>query len=127
MAYVELVAVLAVLQLMFFGVMTGLARRKSGLQAPAMTGDEKFERMYRVQMNTLELIPIFLVGLLVAGRHWSPLIVAGIGCVYLIGRIIYWRSYVADPASRSTGFVLSMLPSFVLVVLALAGILMAII
>jgi uncharacterized MAPEG superfamily protein len=125
MAYIHLIAVLAALQLVFFGIMTGGARQKSGLKAPATTGDEQFERMHRVQMNTLELIPIFLIALFVAGFYWSQLIVAGIGSVYLIGRFIYWRAYVKDPTTRALGFALSMLPSLVLLIMALAGIVMS--
>jgi hypothetical protein len=47
MQYVELVAVIALIQFFFFGALTGRARTKSGLTAPAMTGHEGFERMYR--------------------------------------------------------------------------------
>lgn len=125
MPLVELVAILAALQLIFFGIMCGAARRKSGLKAPAVTGDEGFERAYRVQVNTIELIIAFLPALIIAGRYWSEVIVAGIGAIYLVGRIIYWRSYVSAPESRALGFALSMLPIFALVILALIGIIMA--
>jgi uncharacterized MAPEG superfamily protein len=125
MPLVELVAMLAALQLIFFGVMCGAARRKAGLKAPAVTGDEGFERAYRVQVNTVELIIAFLPALIIAGRYWSDFIVAGIGAIYLVGRMIYWRSYVSAPESRSLGFALSMLPTLALVILALIGIVMA--
>jgi glutathione S-transferase len=48
--------------------------------------------------------------------------VAGLGVVYLIGRMIYWRSYVSDPSKRAFGFMLSMMPTLALVVLAVVGI-----
>lgn len=69
MAYVDLVGMLAVLQFFFFGFMTGAARRKSGLKAPAMTGSPKFERMYRVQTNTLETMVAFLPSLFIAAKY----------------------------------------------------------
>ncbi len=122
MQYVELVAVLAVLQFFFFGMMTGRARAKSGLKAPAMVGDEGFERMYRVQMNTLEVLVIFLPVLFIAAKYWPTVLVAGLGLVYLIGRFIYWRAYVSDPSKRGLGFALSILPSILLALLALVGI-----
>ena len=125
MQYVELVAILAVLQYILFSALTGSARGKSGLKAPAVTGHEGFERMYRVQMNTLELMIGFLPALFLAAKYWSPVMVAGIGAVYLIGRLLYWRAYVSLPSTRTAGFVLSLLPTVILVVLALIGILLA--
>ena len=122
MPYVELVAILAVLQFISFTALTGRARGQSGLKAPAVTGHEGFERMYRVQMNTLELLIAFLPSLFLAARHWSPGLVAAVGAVYLVGRGLYWRAYVRDPARRGLGFVLSMLPTTALAVLALVGI-----
>ncbi len=121
MHYVDLVAVLAICQLLFFGVMTGMARGKSGIKAPATTGDEGFERMYRVQVNTLETIVAFLPALFIAGKYWSPVWVASIGLVYWVGRFRYWRAYVTEPSSRGLGFVLTIVPTFVLLVLALIG------
>jgi glutathione S-transferase len=92
-----------------------------------MTGDPGFERMYRVQMNTLEVLIAFLPALFIAALYWQPGIMAGIGAIYLIGRILFWRAYVSNPASRSLGFALSILPVIVLVLLALAGSLLALI
>jgi glutathione S-transferase len=125
MQYVELVAILAVVQYLAFGVLTGQARRVSGLKAPTMTGHDGFERMYRVQTNTLETLIAFLPSLFLAARYWPPYLVAGLGVVYLVGRVIYWRAYVSDPSTRSIGFMLSMIPTLSLCVLSLVGIFMA--
>lgn len=126
MPYVELVAVLAVLQFFFFGAMTGNARRISGLKAPAMVGHDGFERMYRVQMNTLETLVAFLPALIIAAKYWPALLIAGLGCVYIIGRFVYWRAYVGNPSKRGLGFMLSILPTFILLLLALLGIVQSI-
>lgn len=123
MNYVDLVAVLAVLQLVFFGMLVGRARGLYGVQAPAVSGHEMFERAYRVQMNTVELMVVFLPSLFIAAKYWPQAYVAGIGAIYLVGRILYWRSYSAAPASRGIGFALSMLPILALAVGALVGIL----
>lgn len=125
MPFVHLIAVLAVLQFLAFGYLVGGQRRVSGLKAPAMTGHDGFERMYRVQMNTLECLIAFLPMLLLAGQYWSAMIVAPVGVVYLIGRTLYWRAYVAKPSSRGLGFGLSMLPIIALTVLACVGAVMA--
>jgi glutathione S-transferase len=121
MQYVELVAIVAVLQFFAFGALTGRARRVSGLKAPAITGHEGFERMYRVQMNTLETLVAFLPALFLAAKYWFNPLVAGLGVVYLIGRHIYWRAYVSDPSKRGLGFMISMLPTLFLLVLAFVG------
>lgn len=126
MHYVELVAILAVFQFVGFAVLTGRARAKAGIKAPAVTGDEGFERMYRVQMNTLEVLVAFLPALFLAAKYWSPSIVASLGAVYLIGRLVYWRAYVAHPSRRGLGFLLSMLPTLILAIAALVGICRAI-
>ena len=121
MPLIELTAALAILQFLVFGAYTGKAREKSGLKAPAMTGDEGFERMYRVQMNTLEVLVAFLPALFLAGLHWPAYVVAPLGAIYLVGRHLYWRAYVTDPKTRGLGFMLSILPVFLLIVLAIIG------
>ncbi|MEO5558320.1 MAG: MAPEG family protein [Dokdonella sp.] len=122
MNYVDLIAVLAVIQLIFFGVLVGRARGVYGIKAPAVSGHEMFERAYRVQMNTLELTVVFLPAMFIAAKYWPQAYVASAGAVYLLGRLIYWRSYVAAPASRGLGFALSMIPILALLVGALAAI-----
>jgi glutathione S-transferase len=81
--------------------------------------------MYRVQMNTLEMLIAFLPALLLASKYWWPALVAGLGAVYLIGRLIYWRAYISAPSTRTLGFMLSMLPTGVLAILALVGIVLS--
>lgn len=122
MNYVDLVAVLALIQLVFFGVMVGHARAKYGVKAPAVSGHEMFERAHRVQMNTLELMVVFVPALFIAAQYWPQAWPAGAGVVYLVGRFIYWRSYMQAPASRELGFGLSMLPILALLIGALVGI-----
>lgn len=121
MHYVEIVAMLVVVQYLFFTTLVGRARGQYGVKAPAITGHEGFERVYRVQMNTLELMIALLPSMFVAARFWPAAWVAGVGVIYLIGRFIYWRAYVAAPAARGLGFGLSMLPVLMLLLMALAG------
>jgi glutathione S-transferase len=126
MHYVDLVATLSLLQFLTFGALTGNARKTSGLKAPAMTGHDGFERMYRVQMNTLEVLIAFLPSLFIAAKYWPPAIVSLIGAVYLIGRMLYWRAYINPKSSRTLGFFLSLIPTLVLCLMALTGIILSV-
>ena len=119
MNLVDVVAMLAVIQYLVFAGMVGKARGRFGVRAPAVTGDERFERIYRVQMNTLELLVALLPAMYVAARYWPPQVVAVIGSVYLVGRTIYWRAYVANPSARGLGYMLSVFPVFGLALAAL--------
>ena len=121
MNYVHIVALLAVAQYFAFGILVGRARAKYRVKAPAVSGHEGFDRAFRVQMNTLEQLAGFLPTLLIAGLYWSNPAVAVIGIIYLVGRFVYRRSYLADPSKRQVGFLLTVTPTFVLFGLALAG------
>jgi glutathione S-transferase len=121
MAYVDIVTALAVLQFFVFGFKVGGARGRFGVKAPAITGNDIFERHFRVQQNTLELLIAFVPGLYLFSRYWSPLIAAVLGVIYLVGREVYAAGYVKEPAKRSAGYGLSFLPTVILVVGGLAG------
>jgi uncharacterized MAPEG superfamily protein len=122
MAWVELITILALLQAVFFAARVGKARVDYGIKAPAVTGHEMFERYYRVQMNTLEQLVLFLPALWLGAMHVDPRLAAAIGSIYLVGRTVYYKAYIADPAKRSLGFSLSLLPSAALLIAALVGI-----
>lgn len=121
MPWIELVTLAALLEYFVFSMLVGKARVVHGVMAPAITGPAGFERAYRVQMNTLELLVLFLPVLWLAGRYWSAACIASIGVVFLLGRIVYARAYVRDPARRGMGFGLSMLPIVVLFGMSVAG------
>ena len=121
MNYVNIIAILAILQFILFGVYVGRAREKYGVKAPATTGNEHFERAFRVQMNTLEQLVCFLPALFIAASYQPNAVVAGIGLVWLIGRFIYRQSYVADPSKRHIGFLLTVVPTIALLGLGLFG------
>jgi hypothetical protein len=122
MMWIDLVAVLAVLQFILFGVLVGSARSKYSVHAPATSGHPQFDRLYRVQMNTLELLVALLPAMYIAARYWSPSLVAVGGVVYLLGRLVYWRSYTKDPASRALGFGLSAFPILAMLGAVLVGV-----
>ena len=121
MALVHLVIVLALLQFFAFGMAVGKARETYRVAAPATHGNDMFERYYRVQMNTLELLVMLLPALWLFARYLSPATAAGLGGVYLIGRLVYFRAYVRDPRTRTLGFALSSAPLVLLLLGALFG------
>lgn len=121
MAAVTAIAMLALVEYTFFTVQVGRARARSGLAAPAVTGDPHFERVYRVQMNTLEQLVVFLPALFAAGYYVHEIYAVAAGVAFLVGRALYFRAYVADPARRGPGFVIGMMANLALVLGALVG------
>jgi uncharacterized membrane protein YecN with MAPEG domain len=111
---VAIVTILALLTYAAMGIGVGRARTKCGIHAPTMTGDPILERAIRVQSNTLEWLPIFLVSLWLFALYWSDLVAAVVGLVWILGRLLYWRGYIADPARREAGFLVQTLACAVL-------------
>jgi glutathione S-transferase len=116
MPYVAIVTALAILEFMWFSVLVSKARVKYAVVAPNTSGDEMFNRYYRVHMNTLEQLMVFLPALWVFASFVSPIWAAALGAVFVVGRAIYGATYIRDPKSRSLGFGLTMLPSLVMIV-----------
>jgi glutathione S-transferase len=121
MPYVHIVIALALIEFFYFCVEVGRARTRYKVQAPATTGNEVFERYFRVQMNTLEQLIMFVPAILIFSLYMSPYVAAAIGAVYVIGRIVYLLSYVKNPKSRSAGYALSILPTLILLAGGLFG------
>jgi uncharacterized membrane protein YecN with MAPEG domain len=96
------------------GINVGRARYKSGVEAPAVTGDVKLERAFRVHYNTLEWLAPFLGAMWLFALYWNDRVAAGIGVIWILGRIVYARGYMADPAKRGAGFGIQALATLVL-------------
>lgn len=127
MLYVVVVLLLVLLQYSFFGLMVGVARGKYGVNAPAVSGHDEFERYYRVQQNTMEQLIVFVPAILLFSNYVHALTAAGLGVVFLIGRQMYYMAYIKDPKSRGPGFTISYLASHVLLIGALVGAVMKLI
>ena len=124
-AIVAIVALLALLFYFYTSLNVGRARGVSKINAPTMTGHPQLERAVRVQSNTLEWLPIFLVSLflfdLFIPRPYGAWIGAAAGLVWIGGRYMYLTGYMADPAKRSAGFGVQGLSCVVLLFGALGG------
>ncbi len=121
MAYVAIILALVLLQYTFFAFQVGSARGKYNVNAPAVSGHDMFDRYYRIQQNTLEQLVVFIPALFLFASYIHALTAAGFGLVFFIGRMIYYKAYIKDPKSRGLGFMLTFLPSMVLVIGALVG------
>ncbi len=121
----ELVTLLAVL--LFFGCTAAVGRQrvKCKIAAPATTGHPDFERAFRVQMNTLEALAMFLPSLWVAAHYASPQLVGGIGLAWIVARIWYAVAYLQDAKKRGPGFLISLLAMASLWFIAIWGVVAA--
>jgi len=119
MEILAIVTILALGQFVYFSIQVGSFRGKYGVSAPAVSGAPEFERMFRVQQNTMEQLVVFLPALWIFGHLVKPTYAAGFGLVYIAGRFMYRAEYLKDPASRSPGFTLSFLPSAIMLVWSL--------
>ena len=120
--WTAVVSLLALLMYFWMSLQVARAHGKTGIEPPAMTGHPLLERAVRVQSNTLEWLPIFLVSLWLFAIYWNELVAAGLGIVWIVGRLVYSAGYMADPAKRSTGFLIQLLASAVLLLGALGKI-----
>jgi glutathione S-transferase len=118
------VTVLAVAFYFYSAFRVGNLRGKHNIKAPACSGHPEFDRAFRVQMNTLEQLGIFLPLLWIATFYpivWAfvpPLV----GLVWVTGRIVYMQTYMADPEKRLAGAGICGLCDLILLILAVAGV-----
>jgi glutathione S-transferase len=120
---VAIVTLLALLVYFYMSLRVGQARSKFNVPAPATSGNPDFERAFRIHMNTLEWLPLFLVSLWLFAIAWdSDLVAAGVGLVWIVGRILYLTGYSRAAEARSTGFGIQALATAVLLFGALGKI-----
>ena len=121
MPYVHIVIALALLEFFLFGVAVARARATYRVMAPATAGHEVFERYFRVQMNTLEQLVIFVPSILMFGVYVNAWLATALGLTFIVGRAVYFVGYVRAAEGRHIGFVLSAVPNLVLLGGGLAG------
>lgn len=116
--YTALVTLLTVLLQIWIMVMVGRARGKYGVKAPAIIGNEHFERTLRVQANTVESLLMFLPALWLCAIYLGDCWAAAGGALWLVGRVLYALGYQHEASKRSAGFAIS---SLAILALTLAG------
>jgi glutathione S-transferase len=112
--FTALVTLLAVLFYFFTSARVARARGTYGVKLPAISGHPDFERVFRVQMNTLEWLPIFLPSLWLFAIYVGDQVAAPIGLLWIVGRIVYMIGYMQATERRSPGFFIQALACAVL-------------
>src|ERR1700720_21850 len=102
--YTALVTCLAILFYFFATIQVSKARVRFGIKSPAIIGNPDFERVFRVQMNTLEWMPIFLPSLWLFAIYISDSIAAVLGLIWIAGRFLYMLGYSKAAEKRGPGF-----------------------
>lgn len=120
--FTALVTCLAILLYFFTATRVARARAAFGVKAPAMSGHPDFERVFRVQMNTLEWMPIFLPSLWLFAIYVSDGIAAAVGVVWIAGRILYLIGYSRAAEKRGPGFAVQAFAAVILWLGAFGGI-----
>jgi glutathione S-transferase len=125
--WTSLITALTLLLYLAITINVGRARAKYKVPVPQMTGDPDFERVLRVQQNTLEQMVLFLPGLWLFSFYVNPLWAAGIGAVWILGRIVYAIGYYQAAEKRGIGFAISSLSGMILLLGSLAGIILSLV
>lgn len=123
----SLITALALLVYLVVSFNVGRARVKYKVPPPQMTGDPDFERVLRVQQNTLEQLVFFLPVLWLFSLYVNPFWGSGIGAVWIIGRIAYAWGYYQAAKKRAIGFGISLISSLVLLLGSLYGIILSLV
>ena len=124
MPYVHIVIVLALAEFFYFSLEVARARKRYKVAAPATTGNEIFERYFRVHMNTLEWMPTFLVPLWLCAVYLSDVTAAALGLVWIVGRAMYFTGYRSAVEKRLPGFFIQAMACLLLLIGAAVGIVM---
>ncbi len=127
MEIVAIVSALILIEYWVISYLVGVARGKTGLKAPAMQGAPEFERINRVQQNTLEQLIVMLPAMWLFAFYVRPMIAAGLGVLFLVARIIYCRAYVREPSGRGPGFAIGQIAQAILLLGGLIGAILALI
>lgn len=121
-----LITILMLVVYLVTGVIVARMRHKHNVMAPACAGHPEFERAFRIQMNTLEHLPVVLPLMWLTALFFSPYPLAApiLGVVWIIGRALYIDGYMKAADKRGPGFGLCAVAELLLLLLALIGVVM---
>lgn len=103
--------------LLWQGMLVGRARKRAGIAYPQLYAEQaeckenpaalKFNCTQRAHQNTLEFLPIVVLGTLITGLNY-PLLATALSSTFSIGRVVYTYGYkTGDPAKRTPGGMIS--------------------
>ena len=119
--WLSLITIAALIEYFVFVFLTGQARGRYNVEAPATTGNPIFERYYRVQQNTLEQLVIFIPALWLYNEYVGTRTAFLLGLVFVIGRAVYADGYIKEPSKRQTGALATFAANGILVIGSLIG------
>ncbi len=122
--YTSLATVIISLVIFLFSFQVGKMRGKHDVKAPATTGHAEFERAFRVHMNSLEQVIIFLPVLWIFAAFVGDMYAAIGASFWVLGRILYSMGYMKDPSKRSMGFMIGFLAFVVMLLWSLVVLVM---
>ena len=122
MELVLTVILAALIEYVVFTGLVGRARVRYGVRAPATTGHPDFERVYRVQQNTLEALIVFIPAVWIFGRYLTGYGAVALGVLFIVARAIYAAGYIRDAEKRGPGAALTGIVNIVLIIGALIGV-----
>jgi|APFre7841882630_1041343.scaffolds.fasta_scaffold08255_2 glutathione S-transferase len=102
-----LTTLVAVLLYLVTSINVAAARGKYKIEAPAIAGNADFERIFRIQMNTLEQLVAFLPPLWLFALYVNPAWSSVLGAVWIAGRALYAVGYTRSAPARSKGFIIA--------------------
>jgi glutathione S-transferase len=120
--WVSLVSILSLILFLAFTINVSRTRGKFGVKLPDICTAPEFERVVRVQQNTLEQMVLFLPAVWIFATFANPIAAAIIGAIWIIGRILYAWGYYQSADKRGLGFAINSLALLVLLVGSLIGV-----
>ena len=125
MKYTALVTLASLIYTFMLSGKVGGMRPKSGVEAPATTGNLEFEKAFRVHYNTIEQLVLFIPVLWMATHVLGDMYAAAVGVVWIVGRVVYSNAYMKDPKNRTAGMLMTLAATGVLAIASLWGIVKA--
>lgn len=121
MEWVAIVTTVALIQCALFSFVVGRARVKYQIRAPAVQGNEMFERTLRIHANTVEQLILFLPALWLFAWYLEPRLAAVLGGIFILARQRYFNDYLEQPQERGSGFLAGFLVTLLLLTGGLGG------
>ena len=115
------VLMLILLQTLYFGIEVGRARQRLGIEAPAVSGDDEFDRYFRAHQNSLEQLIIFLPAVLVTAYLGYSITRVICGVFYLLERAIYFCRYVKELKKKGPWVLFCFFSSVILIMTSLVS------
>jgi glutathione S-transferase len=124
--YTALATLGVVIVLQYVSLQVGRARHVYQVPLPEVSGPEAFNRVFRVHMNTLENVPLFLPLLWLFAATWGDAWAGIFGGAWVAGRFLYAWGYYRAVSLRLCGFGISSSTALLMLVAGLYAVIAAI-